>query len=61
MGEIDVRKVGLGVLLLGVSTTLIFGLDTVGAALPVALVTLGALGVAAGTVLSGSREDGRPV
>jgi hypothetical protein len=61
MGEIDLRKAGLGVLLLGVSTTLIFGLDTVGAALPAALVAFGALGVAAGTVLSGSHEDGRPV
>jgi hypothetical protein len=60
MGDVDVRKVGLGVLLLGVSMALIFGLDTVGAALPVGLVALGALGVAAGTLLSGSHEDGRP-
>jgi|GEM_PF-2336197 len=60
MGEVDVRKVGLGVLLLGVSPVFIFGLDTVGTALPVALVALGAAGVAAGTLLSGSREDGRP-
>jgi hypothetical protein len=60
MGDVDVRKVGLGVLLLGVSMALIFGLDTVGAALPVGLVALGALGVAGGTLLSGSHEDGRP-
>jgi hypothetical protein len=61
MGEVDVRKVGLGVLLLGVSTVFIFGPDTVGTALPAALVALGALGVAAGSLLSGSREDRRPV
>jgi len=60
MGEVDVRKVGLGVLLLGVSTVFIFGLDTIGAALPAALVVLGAFGVAAGSLLSGSREDRRP-
>jgi hypothetical protein len=61
MGDVDVRKVSLGVLLLGVSTVFIFGLDTTGAALPVVLVALGATGVAAGTLLSGSREDRRPV
>jgi hypothetical protein len=61
MGDVDVRKVGLGVLLLGVSTVFLFGPDTVGTALPAALVVLGALGVAAGTLRSGSREDHRPV
>lgn len=61
MGDVDVRMIGLGVLLLGVGTALIFGPDTIGPAVSVALVALGALGLAAGGVLSDALEGRRPV
>jgi len=61
MTDTDSTKVGLGLVLLAVSTVLIFGPGTVGAALPVALITVGTLGLAAGALLVGTSESGRPV
>jgi hypothetical protein len=61
MSDVDVRTVGLGVLLLGVGTALMFGLDTFGAAVPVGLVALGALGLATGGILSNALDGRRPV
>jgi hypothetical protein len=61
MSDVDVRAIGLGVLLLGVSTALIFGPDTIGVAVPVALVALGALGVAAASLLPNAGDRHRPV
>ncbi|MEF8851606.1 MAG: hypothetical protein V5A44_03645 [Haloarculaceae archaeon] len=61
MSDVDVRAVGLGVFLLGVGTTLIFGRDAVGTAVAVALVALGAFGVAAAGLLSHAGEGRRPV
>jgi hypothetical protein len=61
MSDVDVRTVGLGVLLFGVGTALVFGPDTFGAAVPVALVALGALALAAGEVPADVTEGRPPV
>ena len=61
MTETDTRKVGLGLLLLLVSTVLIFGPGTVASAAPVVLIALGTLGLAAGALLVGTSRPGRPV
>jgi len=61
MTDTDSRKIGLGLVLLAVSTILIFGPGTVGTALPAALLAIGALGLAAGALLVGTSEPGRPV
>ena len=57
----DTRKVGLGVLLLVVSTALILGTGQLGSSLPPILGSLAALGLAAGALLVGTSEDARPV
>jgi uncharacterized YccA/Bax inhibitor family protein len=61
MTDTDTTKVGLGLVLLAVSTILIFGPGTVSVSLPVALITVGTLGLAAGALLVGTSESGRPV
>jgi hypothetical protein len=61
MSDVDVRKTGLGVLFLGVGTALVFGPDSLGAAVPVALVALGALGLAVTGVVSAALDGLRPV
>lgn len=61
MTETDVRKVGVGLVLLVASTVLIFGPGTLGMELPLVLVTAGTLGLAAGALLVGTADGGRPV
>ncbi|MHB9288362.1 hypothetical protein ACKVMT_15135 [Halobacteriales archaeon Cl-PHB] len=62
MSETDMRKVLFGAVLLVAGTAIIFGLSGSGAAgLPVALGSLAALGLAAGALLLGTSEPGRPV
>lgn len=61
MSETDTRKVGLGLLLLAVSTVLVFGPGTAGLSVPAALVAAGTLGLAAAALLVGTSEPGRPV
>ena len=55
------QKVTLGALLLAISTVLIFGAGPLG--LPGREIAIGvaALGLAAGALLVGTSEDGRPV
>jgi hypothetical protein len=61
MSDVDVRKVGLGVLFLGVGTALVLGPDSMGTAVPVTLVALGALGLAVAGVVSAALDGRRPV
>jgi len=57
----DTRKVALGVLLLVVSSALILGTGTIDIGIPTVAAALAALGLAAGALLVGTSEDGRPV
>ena len=57
----DKTKVLLGGLLLFASTALILGTGPVDLALPAAAAAVSALGLAAGALLVGTSEDGRPV
>jgi len=61
MSGVDLRKVSLGLLLLGVSTALLFGPGALRAALPATLVAAASLALAVAALLAGSGEDGRPV
>ena len=61
MVDTDTRKVGFGLLLLAVSTVLIFGPGTLGVAVPVVAIAAGSLGLAAGALLVGTSGSGRPV
>jgi hypothetical protein len=61
MANTNSQKIGIGLVLLLVSTALIFGTGTLGAALPLVLITLGTLGLAAGALLVGTADGGRPV
>lgn len=57
----DMRKVGIGVLLLAVSTAIIVGTGQLGSGGHPLLASLAALGLAAGALLIGTSEDARPV
>jgi hypothetical protein len=57
----DKRKVIVGGLLLFVSTALILGTGPLDVAVPVFAAGVAALGLAAGALLVGTSEDGRPV
>ncbi|MBV0900662.1 hypothetical protein [Haloarcula salina] len=57
----DTRKVALGVLLLVVSSALILGTGTIDIGIPTVAAGLAALGLAAGALLVGTSEEGRPV
>jgi len=57
----DKRKVMLGVVLLVVSSALILATGQLGTGVPVFAAALAALGLAAGALLVGTSEDGRPV
>ena len=63
MTETDSQKIALGVLLLGVSTLLVLGSGTglLSGALPIGVAALGSLGLAAGALLVGTSNQGRPV
>lgn len=63
MAETDTRKVALGTLLLAISSVLILGtgVGSLGSTVPVAAVTVAAFGLAAGAVLIGTSDPGRPV
>ena len=61
MTDTDTRKVAFGLLLLAVSTVLIFGPGTLSLAVPVVALAAGTLGLAAGALLVGISEGGRPV
>lgn len=52
----DTRKLGLGALLLVVSSLVILGVGVQGSGLPLLLATLAALGLAAGSLLVGLSE-----
>ncbi|MFB6073705.1 MAG: hypothetical protein ABEJ89_01685 [Haloarculaceae archaeon] len=57
----DTRKVVLGALLLVASSAIIFWTGQLGSGLPALLASVGALGLAAGTLLIGTAGDARPV
>ncbi|MDS0222614.1 hypothetical protein NDI54_14810 [Haloarcula sp. S1AR25-5A] len=57
----DTRKVILGAVLLAVSTVLILGTGAIDIGIPAAAGALAALGMAAGALLIGTSEGGRPV
>lgn len=57
----DTRKVILGAVLLAISTVLILGTGAIDIGIPAAAGALAALGLAAGALLVGTSEDGRPV
>jgi hypothetical protein len=61
MTETDTRKVAFGVVLLAISTALIFGPGALGVAVPVVAIAAGSLGLAAGALLVGTSDPGRPV
>ena len=62
MSQTDMRKVAFGVLLLAAGTAVIFGASgAVTTGLPVAIGSLAALGLAAGALLLGTSQPGRPV
>jgi hypothetical protein len=53
--------VALGAALLAISTVLILGTGAIDIGIPAAAGALAALGLAAGALLVGTSEDGRPV
>jgi hypothetical protein len=57
----DTTKVGAGILLLLVSAVLIFGTGALDLTIRMALLGAAALGLAAGSLLVGTSDDGRPV
>lgn len=57
----DTRKIGAGILLLVVSSVLIFGTGTLDLTTRLALAGMATLGLAAGSLLVGTSDDGRPV
>jgi len=61
MTETDTRKVAFGVVLLAISTVLIFGPGALDVAVPVVAIAAGTLGLAAGALLVGTSDPGRPV
>ncbi|MFC6732044.1 MULTISPECIES: hypothetical protein [unclassified Haladaptatus] len=54
-------KVTLGMLVLAISSVVLLGVSFLGSPVPVALAALAALGMAAGSLLVGTSESGRPV
>ena len=57
----DMRKVGVGVALLLVSSAIVIGTGQIDIGLPRALGSVAALGLAAGSLLVGTSEKARPV
>lgn len=59
----NVTKVSAGLVLLAVSSVIVFATGIVDSSVPVLLAAaaVGALGMAAGTLMFGTGDDGRPV
>jgi len=57
----DTRKVAVGAVLLLVSTVLILVAGPINVGIPGVVAGLASLGLAAGALLVGTSEDGRPV
>lgn len=58
----DVTKVSLGLLLLAVSSVILFATSPAGTGLPIVAIGVASLGMAAGALLVGTNtEEGRPV
>lgn len=57
----NVTKVSLGLFLLAVSSTVVFATGIAGESVPVLAAAVAALGMAAGTLLFGTADEGRPV
>ncbi|MFB6223918.1 MAG: hypothetical protein ABEH86_09655 [Haloarcula sp.] len=57
----DTRKVMLGAALLAVSSVLVLGSGAINIGIPAAAGAVAALGLAAGSLLVGTSEEGRPV
>ena len=57
----NTTKIGLGVVLLLISSVLILGAGVQGLNLPIIGASIAALGLAAGALLVGTSEGGRPV
>ena len=61
MTTTDSRKVAFGLLLLAVSTVIIFGPGALDVTVPIFGIAAGTLGLAAGALLVGTSDPGRPV
>jgi hypothetical protein len=61
VASMNVTKVSLGLMLLAVSSIIVFATGIVDGSIPVLLAAIGALGMAAGTLLFGTGDEGRPV
>ncbi|MFC7045045.1 hypothetical protein ACFQH6_06070 [Halobacteriaceae archaeon GCM10025711] len=57
----NTTKVGLGALLLLVSSGILFASSTINSGFPLVLAAGASLGMAAGALLVGTSADGRPV
>lgn len=57
----DTKQVGLGALLLLVSSAILLATGTIGTGIPLVLAAVAALGMAAGSLLIGTSGEGRPV
>jgi len=57
----NATKIGIGLVLLAVSSLLIFSPGAVSIGLPTALLAVGTLGLAVAALLVGTSEPGRPV
>lgn len=61
MSDVDVKKLAVGALLLVVGTAIILSVGLLESTLPIVLGSLAALSLAAGALLLGTSERGRPV
>jgi len=57
----DTTKIGVGVVLLVISSALILGTGTVNLGLPLLTMSVAALGLDGGALLVGTADGGRPV
>lgn len=59
--SMDTRKVATGALLLLVSSAILLASGTISSSVPLAAAGAASLGMAAGSLLIGTADDGRPV
>ncbi|HKJ60003.1 MAG TPA: hypothetical protein VKA37_12295 [Halobacteriales archaeon] len=57
----NTTKVAIGLVLLAVSSAIVFATGLAGNTIPYALASAASLGMAAGTLLFGTADEGRPV